>query len=207
MIIREVKTLSFDADYDIGSIGFLDHPGFIQRGIEWFTRHWRDKTTPAVDHVYVVIGDGRIVEANGDGVDVEPLNEYLLDPACRLYFRRVRGWTPDLGGRIAAEALKYEGLRYDYGLIVADAIGYSIAGRLIDRITDGAVYATLANLAAGKRRMICDELACVAMQAQPDLHPLGTLKFPAAQNNPQRLFGDEELFEPEVVMVRGRKMR
>ena len=152
--------------------------------------------------MFVVIGDGQCLEANADGVDVEPLREYFQTRGCTAYLRRPKLWTADLGNRIAQEALKYKGLPYDYDLIVADAMSYSLVGRLVNEITRDALDGVLTGLADSDGRMICDKLAVVAMQAQSELHPLGTLKLPARENNPQRLFADDEVFEAEVTMIK-----
>ena len=117
--------------------------------------------------------------------------------------RRPKGWTPELGKRIACEAFKYAGDSYDYKLIVADAASYSIAGRLLNKITKDALDSVLTDIADSRGAVICDELAALAMQAQPELHQLGTLKDPARENNPQRLFGDDDLFDADVTMIPG----
>ena len=194
----------FGVNYDTGWIGFLAHDTFVARGIEWFTRHWSGRgAIPAVSHVFVVVGDGQCIEANADGVDVEPLSEYFQTPGCTVYLRRPKLWTAVLGHRIAAEALKYKGLPYDYDLIVADAMSYSLVGRLMNEVTRDALDGVLTSLADSDGKMICDKLAVVAMQAQPELHPLGTLKLPARENNPQRLFADDGIFEADVTMIKG----
>jgi hypothetical protein len=203
MTIRQTSSLVYGADYRIGDIGFVSRDSFLSRGIRWFTRHWRFKN-PAVSHVFVVTGEGRLIEANADGVELEPLSEYLGDPACTVYFRSVAAWTPELGARIAAGAMQYAGLKYDYDLILADAVSYSLLGRLVNGLTRDSLDAVLTDLATSKGAMICDQVAVTALQAVPSLRALGTLRMPAARNNPQRLFGDDELFRPEVAMIRGR---
>ncbi len=196
-------TPQFGLNYATGWIGFLQHTTFVSRGIEWFTRYWRAKSAPAVSHVFVVTGDTQCVEANADGVDVESLDEYFGNPACTVFLRRPRGWTPELGDRIAQAALKYKGIPYDYELIAADALSYSLVGHLVNGVTGDALDNVLTDLADSDHEMICDKLAILALQAQSELHPLGTLTLPARENNPQRLFTDDTLFEPEVTQIKG----
>ncbi len=193
----------FQLNYDLGWIGFLAHHTFVARGIGWFTRFWRGQDLPSISHVFVIVGDGQLIEANSDGVDLEPLSEYTQNPGCSVYLRQPRNWTPDLGRRIAAEALKYKGLPYDFDLIAADALSYSLFGHLFNHLTGDALDRVLTSLADSDGKMICDKVAAVAMQAQPELRALGTLKLPARENNPQRLFADDELFTPDVTVIRG----
>ncbi len=190
----------FGVNYDVGWIGFVSHDSFVARGIRWFTRHWR-RQTPGVSHVFVVIGENQCIEANGDGVEIESLDEYFLASDYTTYLRQPIGWTPALGARIAAEALKYKGLPYDYDLILADAVSYSLLGRLVNGLTRDSLDAVLTSLTDSEGAMICDKLAAVAIQAQPELRPRLTL--PARQNNPQRLFGDDQLFAPDVTVIQG----
>lgn len=192
----------YRVNYDIGWIGFVHHRSFVADSIGWFTRRWR-KQAPSVSHVFVVIGENQIIEANGSGVEIQSLREYALYSSFTTYLRRPVLWTPEIGAGIAAEARKYEGFKYDYDLIVADAASYSLAGRIFNDLTGDALDNVLTSLADSRDAMICDKLAVVAMQSQSALRPRGTLKLPARQNNPQRLFGDEELFSPEVTTIQG----
>lgn len=193
----------FGINYDVGWIGFLSHSSFIARGIGWFTRWWRGANIPSVSHVFVIIAPGQLIEANGSGVEVESLDEYTRKPGCTVYLRKPLGWTPALGQRIASEAMKYKGLKYDYDLIAANAVSYSLFGRLMNGLTRDALDRVITELADSDNAMICDKLAVVAMQPQPELRPLGTLKEPACTNNPQKLFGDDVLFLPDVTVIKG----
>lgn len=203
MNLLKPSQAQFGINYNVGWIGFLSHSTFIARGIGWFTRWWRGANVPAVSHVFVITDIGQLIEANGSGVEVGSLDEYTRKPGCTVYLRQPLGWTPALGQRIASEALKYRGLKYDYDLIVADAFNYSLFGRLLNGLTRDAANRVLSDLADSEGAMICDEVAIRAMQAQAELKPLGTLREPPGVNNPQRLFGDDVLFLPDVTVIKG----
>lgn len=200
MKILDPQKPAYGSNYGAGWIGFVAHDSFLARGIKWFTRHWRVQT-PGVSHVFVVIGDNQCIEANGSGVEIGSLDEYFLASQYTCYLRRPAGWTPDLGARIAEAARQFDGRKYDYDLIAVDAVNYSLVGRLLNRLTRGAIYSVMSDIASSDGEMICDQLAALALQAQPELRPL--LNLPAAQNNPQRLFGDDNIFAPEVTMIKG----
>src|SRR5579863_2701356 len=109
MIVSTPSKPQFGINYDVGWIGFVWHDSFVADGIAWFTR-WYRKGNPIVDHVFVVTGENQIVEANADGVDVDPLIGYTTSPGYSLYLREPRNWTPDLGNRIANKALSFKGV-------------------------------------------------------------------------------------------------
>lgn len=204
MTIITADTPIWGKAYDVGHIGFVQHrDSFISRAIAWFTRWWRKDNTPWVSHVLVVTGYDACIEANADGVDPGNLSSYFTDPSYTVYFRRPIHWTRQLGERIVTEAVKYGGVPYDFKLIVADALAYSIVGHIVDGLTGGELNEHLTKLASSPKRMICDKLAVLALQVQPELKDLGTLKEPARENNPQKLFEDEQLFTDRTYCVVG----
>lgn len=204
MTIITVDPPIWGQHYGPGWIGFVQHrDSFISRAIAWFTRWWRKDETPWVSHVLVVTGHDACIEANSDGVDPGPLSTYFTDSSYTIYFRKPIGWTPELGERIVTEAAKYGGVPYDFKLIVADALAYTIVGHIVDGLTGGELNEHITKLASSPKRMICDKLAVLAMQAQPELKELGTLKQPARENNPQKLFEDEQVFADRTYCVVG----
>lgn len=195
----------YPLNYDIGWIGFIYHRSFVAESIAWLTRPWRTGQIPPVDHVFVVSGKNTCIEANFGGVEEKSLDQYFLAPGFVTYLRQPRGWTPDLGMRIVSEARKYVGCKYDFDLIAADALSYSLVGRVVNGLTGEALDQAVTALADCPQKMICDKLAVLAMQAQPELACYGTLCQPARCNNPQKLFGDDAPFESAVTMIKGRR--
>lgn len=193
----------FGSAYDVGWGGFVAHGGIIATGIEWFTRWWRTARTPAVDHVIGVTREGWLVEANADGVDDERLSEYFEAPAFTVYFRKPRGWTPDLGARIARTMSGFIGESYDFPLIGVDALENSFLGRALNGLTHDEMDEWLTAAAANPREKICNMVLVCAYQAQPEMAGRGCLGLPAARTNPQMVFEDEAIWEPEVYVVKG----
>ena len=107
------------------------------------------------------------------------------------------------GGRIVVDAWRYKRLKYDFKLIAADALSYSIIGRLVNGLTGNALDKFLTKLADSPREMICDKLAVIVMQGMPELAWRGSLVEAARSNNPEKLFTDEAVFEPMVTAIRG----
>ena len=96
--------IRFGADYATGYIGFTRVSGMVSRGVAYFER-WNRLGTIPVTHALVVSGENECIEAHIDeGVARVSLAKYFEDPGCRIFFRRPRGWTAELGGRIAATA-------------------------------------------------------------------------------------------------------
>src|SRR5579883_2020255 len=84
----------------VGHIGFTFEPGIVSAGVA-FAERWNRRGDIKVSHTLVVSGPDEAIEAHIDeGVARVSLDKYLLDPRCRLFFRRPRGWTPELGARI-----------------------------------------------------------------------------------------------------------
>lgn len=205
MTIIPVDLIIYGQHYAPGWIGFVHHHSLIATAIMWFTKWWRRHGNPSVSHVFVVSGSNSCVEANADGVDETELSAYFTDPKYTVYFRKPIGWSADLGDRIVSEARKYLGAPYDFKLIAADAFSYSLVGRIVNGLTGGELDEHLTKMAASPKKMICDKLAVLAMQAQPELRDVGTIRQPARENNPQKLFEDERLFADRTYAVVGAK--
>jgi hypothetical protein len=104
---------------------------------------------------------------------------------------------------ITAEARKFKNEGYDYGLLFADAVGYSIIGRMLDGLTRDQFDAWLTRIAEDPRRQICSSLAAAVLQDQPGLANTGALAQPAREISPQGLFRDETVFAPVVFEFKG----
>jgi hypothetical protein len=186
-----------------GYIGFVHHHSFIADGIAWFTRWYRHDHEPSVSHVLGISGPNLCIEANADGVDEDSMDPYLQDPKCTVYLRKPLQWTPEIGARIVAKGREYVGCKYDDVLIVADALNNTLLGHALNGLTHDQIAKWLVKMMDDPKRMICSEVWDLAMAAQPEYAGLGTLKEPAAMNNPQSLFSDEEIFARDVITVKG----
>jgi len=186
-----------------GMIGSVNHHAFISEGIEYLTRWWREHDAPPVSHSLVASNAVGCVEANADGVDSDPLSIYN-DPAYALYWRIPWFWTPEIGLDIAAAAAKYIGYKYNFGMIAADALSYDLVGHLVNGLTGDALNDFLTKLADSPRLLMCTMVAVKAMQDVCAIRTIplrGSLLLPARENNPERLFCDNELFIPGATMT------
>jgi len=186
-----------------GMMGSVNHYAFISGGIEYFTRWWRGTSSPPVSHSLTASSSSCCVEANADGVDEDNLSVYN-DAAYALYWRTPWFWTPEIGDELAAEARRFIGFKYDFGLIAADALNYDVIGHLINGLTGDALDRFLTRLADSPRLMICDKLCVVVMQnvcRKLGIPLKGSLLLPARECNPQMLFCDDELYQPGAILV------
>lgn len=197
----------FGIDYNIGYIGFTNTGGGIADAIAYGERweryklNCRDVVEPAVTHVFVCTGENAGIEAHLEtGVAKFSLLKYSMDPNCKLYFRRPRGWTPELGARIAAAAATpYPqgpfGCSYDMGLIVADSLSDTIVGHSMNALTLGASKRSLCWMLGRKDRRICSQTGAQCLAMQPEYRGKGCLAQPLNTIDPQQLFEDLILFE------------
>jgi hypothetical protein len=131
-------------------------------------------------------------------VQAGPLSQYLLDPSSRVYFRRPKGWTPDLGQRIANTAYAKIGCKYANGLILEQTAADTILGHFLNVISRGWIHAFLSKLIARPNEFICSTLGAYALASQPEFKGSGILKEPLAAIDPQKLFEADEEFDPTV---------
>jgi hypothetical protein len=186
----------FQKTHDNGYIGFTYfHESIISLGIAHFTR-WAKMSEITVSHTLIVTGENECVEALFDGVTRSPLNKYFDDPQCSIFFRKPRNWNVDIGARIAVTALIEVGVKYNYGLIVADALKGTFLGHLIEECFKGQKQDILTKFLNDDRRWICSELAAYCLDEQPEYHDKGILNKECDTITPQELFEDETIFEP-----------
>jgi hypothetical protein len=123
----------FRSNYDAGYIGFTftdECP--VSEGIAFFER-WNRLSDIRVSHVFVVTGDVELVEAQMEhGVQKDSIAKYFNDPHTIVFFRKPRGWSPELGQRIASAAASKIGTPYATGLIVADLLADSFLGHWLN---------------------------------------------------------------------------
>ncbi len=188
--------LRFGVDYATGYIGFTYADGMVSRGVAYFERRHRRGGT-RVTHALVVSGDNEGIEAHIDeGVARVALSKYFEDPGGRIFFRKPRGWNPELGGRIAAGAAAQVGCGCATGLVAAEA--ETFAGHWLNRQLDSWPHRLLRRLRDRRRSWRCGELVAHALAQQPELRGRGVLRFPPDIIDPQELFEDTALFEDEL---------
>jgi hypothetical protein len=189
-------TPQFHKTHDRGYIGFTYYKeSFVSEGIAYFTR-WSRMSDIAVSHALIVTDENECIEALFDGVEKTELSKYFDDPKCAIFFRKPRAWTTDIGDRIAKLALSQENVKYNYGLIVADALKGTFLGHLIDECFKGQKEDILTKFLNDDKRWICSELAAWTLDEQPEYHDRGILNKDYDTITPQELFEDGTIFEP-----------
>ncbi len=185
----------FQADYDVGWIGFTNTGGFVADSIAWGERHEVRPGEPRVTHAFIVTGENAGIEAHIEhGVARFSMLKYFADPACEVYFRRPVGLTDRVANGIVQAAESKLGAKYDTSLIVADALADTFAGELLDRVTGGRFGVGLRRILDDPKEMICSELAALALNEQPIYRGRGCLARPLDTIDPQQLHGDPILW-------------
>lgn len=198
MIITRCKPL-FGQTYDVGWLGFTRSFDTIGDAIAFGERKEIGAGYPSVNHALVVIGDGQCVQAHIDnGVQRGALAQYLDDPKSRVYFRRLRGWTPALGQRVAAAALSKVGDEYSRLGIAEMAAADTLLGQFLNELTHHRLHQELAQLLTSPNAYICSQLDAFAVATQPEFENIPALKLPLASIDPQTLFQVEELYEETI---------
>ena len=124
-MLAEFTTIEpqFHTTHGIGSIGFTCYKeSFVSRGSAYFTR-WSRMSEITVTQALIATGENQCTETLFGGVQRSPLTKYFGDPKCAIFFRKPRAWTEAIGSGIAGVDQSQEGVKYEYGLIVADALG------------------------------------------------------------------------------------
>lgn len=185
----------FGANYATGYIGFTYTGGFVAGSVAYFER-WNRSTGLKVSHTFIVSGDNECIEAHiNEGVARVPLTKYFADPACQVFFRRPRGWNPDLGRRIADAAVAKVGAHYNTSLILADVVADTFIGHWLNRLLRSWPNRLISRAFDRSGHWICSQLVAYALAQQPELQSQGVLRFPFDIIDPQELFEDEDLFE------------
>lgn len=190
--MSEIKSLLplYGDNYRAGYVGFSFTGGSVLScGITYFTR-WDHMSDIKVSHTFIVRNATEVIEAEPKGVVVNPIKPYFDDPHVKVFFREPRDYTDELGARIVKTAESFLGQKYGYGLIVADAIGNSVFGKLL------GIRRLLCKWFDSKKAMICSELGANVLAAQPEFEGIGCLRRPAREIEPQDLFEDDAIFKP-----------
>jgi hypothetical protein len=195
-----VTTSKILQSYDVGYAAFTHAHDFVAEGIDWFER-WDRMGAPRalqlpVHHAAIVVSPSTVVEAQMKaGVVERPLADYLQSKTTTIVFRRPRGWTPELGQRIAAAARSKVGCKYNTWLIAAQAMANGFVGHAINVLCNDALDRWVSARLDRKREFICSELAAWALNEQPELMGRGMLSAPLNTISPEELFLDRAVFE------------
>jgi hypothetical protein len=187
----------FGKDYDLGWVGFVHGPSFLSAAIAYLTR--RDRAGDiGVTHSFLVTGPDECVEANLPvGVVTSSLAEAYLDPGRgRVVFRKPRGLTPDLARRVVARAKAEVGAKFDIAGMVAEGLGSTFLGHLVNSLFGGKPRELMAGLLHKKGQWVCSDLVMHCFREEPEYRNKGVLARPVGTVSPQALFEDEEVFEP-----------
>jgi hypothetical protein len=186
---------TFGDNYKTGYIGFThSSKSPVAAGISYFTR-WSRLSDIHVSHVMVVTGENECVEALADkGVVKSPLQKYFDDPGTRIFFRKPRKLTAEIGARLAETALAQVGTKYDHLLLAAQLLEGSFLRRWIYSAFRESPDHFVGRLLNRQDRWICSELAAYCLDAQPEYADKGVLAKPHYAIDPQELFEDADLF-------------
>lgn len=194
MLLQPI-TPKFGVNYATGYIGFTYTGGFVAGSVAYFER-WNRLGTLKVTHTFVVSGENECIEAYIDeGVARVSLTKYFAGPGCQVFFRQPRGWTPDLGRRIAGTAATKLGSHYNTSLILAEATADTFIGHWFNRLLHSWPNRLLSKVCDRPGHWICSQLVAYALAQQPELQGRGVLRLPCDTIDPQQLFEDNSLFE------------
>ncbi len=176
-------------NYRPGYIGFEGTSRSpVHVGICWFTRHQQFRDAK-VSHVFIVLDEDLCSEAHiKDGVCERGLAERFADPRKKIFFRKPRGWTPELGQAIVDTAHKYKGAAYDTKLIAAHAAAGTWLGRTMK------VDTFLPEQMNDPEKFICSEWGARALDEQKSLADKGILARHESVITPALLFRCNTIF-------------
>jgi hypothetical protein len=187
----------FGKDYDLGWVGFVHGPSKLSAAITYLTR--RDRVGDiTVTHSFLVTGPDECVEANMPvGVVTSRLGQsYFNTKEGPVIFRKPRGLTPEVAQRLVARAKAEVGARFDIAGMVAEGLGGTFLGHLLNSLFDNKPREVMAKLLHQKGQWVCCDLVMYCLREEPLYRGKGALARPVATVSPQALFEDDEIFEP-----------
>jgi hypothetical protein len=185
-------------NYNKGYIGFTYDKGhIIAEGIVHFT-HWDSISDIYATHALIVTGENSCIEADAgkNCVKEGTLQDYFAKNTCQIFFRKPKNLTHKIADRIVWIVEQEKNKKYDFNLILTQALSGTFGGHFLDRMLKGKLEDKLAELFDDPHKWICSELAAYALDEQPEYKDKGILKRPNATISPQELFEDLEIFEP-----------
>ncbi len=188
----------YGLNYNKGYIGFTydsNHP--VGRGIAYFTK-WYKMSNIHATHVLIVTGKNSCIEADAASnmVEENPLEPYFAPSNRQIFFRKPRDLNDEIADRIVSILKPEVGKKYDYKLILAHGLSGGLPGYLLNRLSNGRLKKVLCEVLDCPSSYICSELAAYALDEQPEYRDKGVLALPNSTINPQKLFEDDEIFEP-----------
>lgn len=195
-----VTTPVWNKHYGKGWVGFNhDRTNSFSRGIAWASGWDRTKKF-VVSHAFIVTGEDECVEAaTGKGVVVSSLKKQYFDKhERRCIFRKPINLTSDIADAIARDAHSQVGADFNYHAVANLALNDSFAGWMLNRAFSGQPRDMAARLTSGDNRFVCSELAAWCLKKHPEYDGCGVLRECHSAIEPQRLFDDDEIFEPLV---------
>jgi hypothetical protein len=184
-----------------GYCGFITREhNIVGDGIAWFERF--ELGLPFI-HTFIIeslnsqLSTISIIEAHARlGVHRATLDEYLGCPNTQCFIRIPKGWTPDIGAKIAATAATHLGEKYAFPLIVADVLSNTWLGHGINWLTRNQWDKFICWALSNAHQKICSQLVALALQSQLYLRLRGCLRRPADTIMPRELGNDNSLWDP-----------
>lgn len=183
-----------------GYCGFITRErNVIGDGIAWFERF--ELGLPFV-HTFVIesfssSSSCSLIEAHAQlGVHRATLEEYMGNPNTQCFIRIPKGWTPEIGEKIATAAATHLGEKYAFPLIVADALANTWLGHGINWLTGNHWDRFICWALSNAHQKICSQLVALALQSQFYLRLRGCLRRPADTIMPKELGNDNSLWDP-----------
>jgi len=154
--MKSVKPV-YGKDYMAGDVYFVwTDRSFLSLGIAWF--EYRSEFLTAkekVSHCGIVVGEGKGISAQPQGIDYEDLYAIFDDSDKHVFFREplmLQAYSAEATVRYAENQL---GRKYDYGLFCAFALVNSSFGKLF---TDKFKKRIL-NFFNSDEKLVCSEFA------------------------------------------------
>ncbi|MCB2228818.1 MAG: hypothetical protein KQH53_19245 [Desulfarculaceae bacterium] len=180
----------YGVTYEPGLVGFSRVAGdFVSDGISIFTGD-EAISGVAVTHAFLVENEDYCIEATGEGVVRNYLEEYF-DGKHLVYFRRPKGLTPDKASLLLDAARAKLGQGYSYA---------GIFGMLMDKVCKVGDFIPGLNHCRNpfnsRSSWFCSELVSFALHCMPEYRGSELLKtYHPSRVSPQRLF-ESDLLEP-----------
>jgi len=181
---------TYGKDYAAGDVGFTTDHNRLAKIIKRGTRSDCHGDFEA-SHCFMIVGENQIVEAQlGRGVVETKLEHHYENPATdAIRFRRVRGYTEELGEAIAESSRGLVGQPFDEKPILTHLIKQSTIVEKISNALGKSIDAALADMLDGDDALYCSELAVCALREQEELADLEFLQNVRADlSNPNELF-------------------
>jgi hypothetical protein len=113
-----------------------------------------------------------------------------------VIFRKPRGLTMEVAQRLVTRAKAEVGAKFDITGMVAEGLGGTFLGYLVNSLFDNKPRELTAKLLHQKGQWVCCDLVMYCLREEPLYRGKGVLARPVATVSPQALFEDEEIFEP-----------